>query len=56
MAGDKPTDESHPELPITELAAAAAQLHELYWAYVQAGFTVEQAMQLIVALITNNNA
>jgi len=36
-----------PEDPITELAAAAAQLHELYTAYIDAGFTEPQAFDLI---------
>lgn len=35
-----------PEDPITELAAAAAQLHELYTAYIAAGFTEPQAFEL----------
>lgn len=38
--------------PITDLAAGAAQLHELYSAYVGAGFTEMQALQLVIALIT----
>lgn len=36
-----------PESPLTELAAAAAQLHELYAAYVDAGFTEEYALRII---------
>jgi hypothetical protein len=40
-----------PNPPITELAAAAVQLHELFRAYVDAGFTEPQAMQLCVALL-----
>jgi hypothetical protein len=38
--------------PLTELAAAAAQQHELYTAYVEAGFTEPQAMQLLIAIVT----
>lgn len=38
--------------PITHLGAAAAQHHEMYTAWVDAGFTPEQAMQLLIALIT----
>ncbi|MGW2520460.1 hypothetical protein ACWC09_26295 [Streptomyces sp. NPDC001617] len=38
--------------PITELAAMAAQNHELYTAYVDAGFTDQQAMQLLIAIVT----
>ncbi len=37
---------SEPEDPITQLAAAAAQLHELYESYVTAGFTEDQAFDL----------
>ncbi|WP_405925425.1 hypothetical protein [Streptomyces sp. NBC_00035] len=35
-----------PEDPITALAAGAAQLHEAYLAYLNAGFTAEQAFEL----------
>ena len=35
------------EFPLTELAAAAAQLHELYTAYLQAGFSEAQAFELV---------
>jgi hypothetical protein len=38
--------------PITDLAAAAALQHEAYTAWVDAGFTPEQAMQLVIAFIT----
>lgn len=38
--------------PITHLGAAAAAHHEAYTAWVDAGFTPEQAMQLLIALIT----
>jgi hypothetical protein len=41
-----------PQSPITELAAGAAQLHELFTAQVQAGFTETQAMQIILAIVT----
>ncbi|MYX14373.1 hypothetical protein GTY67_13300 [Streptomyces sp. SID8374] len=41
----EPTD------PMTELAAAAAQLHELYATYVQAGFTEPQAFELTKAVL-----
>lgn len=41
-----------PEDPITELAAAAAQMHELFSAYVDAGFTEQQALYLLGRLIT----
>ncbi|GAA2803056.1 hypothetical protein [Streptomyces showdoensis] len=41
-----------PEDPITQLAAAAAQLHELYLAYVNAGFSELQAFELVRAIMT----
>lgn len=37
--------------PVTALAAAATQLHELYESYVAAGFTEEQALRLVVAAL-----
>jgi hypothetical protein len=42
--------EEGPEDPMTPLLEGAAQLKELYDAYVEAGFTPEQAMQLLVAV------
>ncbi|MFB6955463.1 hypothetical protein ACFCYB_00145 [Streptomyces sp. NPDC056309] len=41
-----------PQDPITHLAAGAAQLHELYTAYVDAGFTPDQAMQIVLTILT----
>ncbi|MCF8605127.1 hypothetical protein L5I01_17370 [Gordonia sp. HY442] len=38
--------------PITELAALANQMHELYRAYVDAGFTEAEALELIKHQIT----
>ncbi|MFG3136139.1 hypothetical protein ACGFZA_07935 [Streptomyces sp. NPDC048211] len=35
-----------PSDPMTVLAAAAAQVHELYQSYVDAGFTEQQALEL----------
>ena len=46
-----PAVAEHPADPITALVAAAAQQHELYLAYVAAGFTSAQAMQLICAMV-----
>ncbi|QCX81257.1 hypothetical protein C9F11_38370 [Streptomyces sp. YIM 121038] len=40
-----------PEDPITELAAAAVQLHEAYTAYLQAGFTEPQAFELVKTIL-----
>jgi hypothetical protein len=41
-----------PQDPLTELAAGAVQLHELYIAQVEAGFTEQQAMQIVIAVLT----
>jgi len=38
--------------PLTELAAMAAMHHELYTAEIEAGFTDEQAMRIILAVVT----
>lgn len=41
-----------PQDPITDLAAGAAQLHELYVSYLNAGFTEHQALRLIIGILT----
>jgi hypothetical protein len=38
--------------PITELAAGAAATHELFTAYVEAGFSRTEALQLTVSILT----
>ncbi|HET6636803.1 MAG TPA: hypothetical protein VFH77_17430 [Streptomyces sp.] len=38
--------------PLTPLAAEAAMHHEAFKAWVKAGFTQEQAMELLKAVIT----
>lgn len=45
-----------PPDPITDLAAMATQLHELFEALMAAGFTESQAMQMMCVLITSGNA
>ncbi|MFJ2004766.1 hypothetical protein [Streptomyces chartreusis] len=40
--------------PITQLAALAAEHHELYQAWIGAGFTEPQAMELLKEIITAN--
>ncbi|WP_329214884.1 hypothetical protein OG352_05440 [Streptomyces sp. NBC_01485] len=47
MADDMPE-------PIAELAALAAQHHELYTAWVSAGFTEHQALELLKTVILAN--
>ncbi|MFI0894882.1 hypothetical protein [Streptomyces sp. NPDC020983] len=41
-----------PADPMSALAEGAAQTHEMYEAYVRAGFTEDQAMQLTIAVLT----
>jgi hypothetical protein len=41
-----------PEDPITLLAEGAAQLHELFTAYVNAGFARPEALQIVIGIIT----
>lgn len=41
-----------PQSPLSELAAAAVQQHELFRSWVDAGFTEDQSMVLLVAILT----
>lgn len=41
-----------PPDPIGRLAEGAAQLHELFSAYVHAGFTRGEALQLVIVIIS----
>ena len=43
---------SDPEDPITQLAAAAVSMHELYTSFVAAGFTEGQALFLVGQALT----
>jgi hypothetical protein len=47
--------DSMPADPVTDLAASAAQLHEAYEAFIEAGFTESQAMQMVCALLTDGS-
>jgi len=40
-----------PEDPITALTEMAASLHEMFKAYVEAGFTEEQALYLVGRIV-----
>lgn len=40
-----------PQDPMTELAAGANQLHEIYKSYVDAGFTEAQALRLVCEVL-----
>ncbi|MER6980150.1 hypothetical protein [Streptomyces carpinensis] len=41
-----------PHAPITDLTAGAAQAHELYSSYVEAGFTEDQALRITIGILT----
>ena len=41
-----------PPDPLTELAKGAAQIHEMFTAYVGAGFTRPEALQIIIGVLT----
>ena len=47
-----PDENPGPEDPISLLAEGAAQLHELFTAYVNAGFSRAEALQITVGIIT----
>ncbi|MFF4403654.1 hypothetical protein [Streptomyces sp. NPDC001404] len=40
-----------PADPITELAQRAAEMHEMYTAFRDAGFTEDQALELVIAIV-----
>jgi hypothetical protein len=39
---------------MSRLGAAAAQMHELYLSYVEGGFTEEQALRIIIGILSTN--
>lgn len=43
-----------PQDPMTMLAQGAAAQHEIFMAYVHAGFTRGEALQIIIAMITTH--
>jgi hypothetical protein len=45
-------DDDAPEDPLTLLQAGAMQQHEMYLAWVTAGFTEAQALKLLKAVVT----
>lgn len=49
-----PQERSGPEDPMSELGAAAVQMHELFTAYTAAGFTRAEALQIVIAIATAN--
>lgn len=44
---DNPANPQQPDDPLTVLMEGAAQTHELFRAYVDAGFTEQQALYLV---------
>jgi hypothetical protein len=48
------SDAVEPVEPMTELAEGAAQQHELFTAYVNAGFTRPEALGIVIAIITSH--
>jgi hypothetical protein len=44
-------DDNTPGDPMTQLAAGAAQQHEMFMAYVEAGFTRPEALKIMIAII-----
>jgi hypothetical protein len=44
-------DDKRPSAPFTALAAGMVQLHETFKAAVDAGFTEDQAMQIVLAML-----
>ena len=44
-------DEAPPLDPFTQLAEGAAQAHELFSAYVGAGFTRAEALQILIGIM-----
>jgi hypothetical protein len=45
-------NENLPPDPMSQLATGAAQQHELFMAWVSAGFTRAEALQLLIVIVT----
>jgi hypothetical protein len=41
-----------PRDPFSKLAESAAELHEMFRACTEAGFTSEQALRIVIAIVT----
>ena len=50
----EPSPEQVPEEPMSALAEGVAQQHEMFMAYVEAGFTRPEALKIIIAMLTAN--
>lgn len=48
-----PENDQTPLSPLTTVAAGAIQVHELFMSYVNAGFTRNEALQLIMLVMTS---
>ncbi len=48
----EPTPEQVPEEPLSALEEGVAQQHEMFMAYVEAGFTRPEALKIIIAMLT----
>jgi hypothetical protein len=45
-------DHTLPTDPMSTLAAGAAQMHEMFMSYVDAGFARSEALQIIIGIMT----
>jgi len=41
-----------PPDPLTSLESSAAEMHELYLGYINAGFSADQALQLVMTILS----
>jgi len=51
----EPAPEQIPEDPMSALAESVTQQHEMFMAYVEAGFTRPEALKIIIAMLTSGN-
>lgn len=50
---DKTNDELASMLDISDIKAAAIQMHELYTSFREAGFTKSEALEIVIRLTSN---
>lgn len=43
--------EQMPASPVTELGESAVVMHELFMSYVEVGFTRDEALRLVIAMV-----
>ena len=46
--------ERMPQMPLTSMGAAAVQLHEVFTAYLAAGFSRKEALYLVGLIVTTS--